>query len=331
MTRKTQDLLAIGNAIVDVIARQDDAFISSHGLEKGGMTLIDAPAAEKLYGDLDQTVSNSGGSAANSAAAFASLGGSVEFVGKVRDDELGHAFTHDLRSTGVKFEASPAVDGPPSGHCMVMVTPDAERTMATCLGIATSLNPADIDEDAIARSRYIFLEGYLFDSPSARDACLKAITLAKLYSTQIVLTLSDAGCVERHKGLFSRLVRNFWIDVLFANETEINALFGSDSVEEAAEDVAASCSLAILTQSEKGSLIVSGNNRLRVAAESLGKAVDTTGAGDLYAAGFLYGLSQDKPLEECGRIAALVAAESVTHLGARAQHDLKDLVQDKAA
>jgi sugar/nucleoside kinase (ribokinase family) len=322
------DVVGIGNAIVDVIAQTDDVFLQDNGLAKGAMTLIDAARAESLYAAMGSAIEASGGSAANSMAGLASLGGRAGFIGKVRDDQLGGIFAHDIRASGVAFHTSPATAGLPTARCLIFVTADAQRTMQTFLGASTDLGPADVDEALIASAAVTYLEGYLWDKPQAKEAFLRAAAAAHKAGRKVSLTLSDAFCVDRHRADFKRLVKDH-VDILFANEAEILSLYETTSFNEAVSKVRADCDVAALTRSEKGAVIVSGENTHAIAAESIAKLVDTTGAGDLYAAGFLYGYTRGLPLPVAGRVGAIAAAEIIGHYGARPALALADLVKAK--
>ncbi len=324
----TLDVVGIGNAIVDVIAKTDEAFLKTHGLTKAAMTLIDAERAESLYGVMGAGIEASGGSAANSMAGLASLGGRAGFIGKVRDDQLGGIFAHDIRAAGVQFQTRAATSGLPTARCLIFVTSDAQRTMQTFLGASTDLGPADVDEAMIASAAVTYLEGYLWDKPQAKEAFLRAAAAAHKAGRKVSLTLSDAFCVDRHRADFKRLVKDH-VDVLFANEAEILSLYETTSFDEAVAQVRGDCDVAALTRSEKGAVIVAGDTSHTVAAEPIAKLVDTTGAGDLYAAGFLYGYTRALPLPVCGRIGAIAAAEIIGHYGARPEATLADLVKAK--
>lgn len=316
MEDKLLDVVGIGNAIVDVLAQADDAFLKEHDLVKGSMTLIDAERAAELYAAMGPGVEASGGSAGNTMAGIAALGGRGGYIGKVRNDQLGGIFQHDIRAVGIEFETPPAVDGPPTARCLIMVTPDAQRTMNTFLGAAVDLGPQDLDLDMIRRAKVTYMEGYLWDMPPAKAAYLEAAATAHAASRKVSLTLSDSFCVERHRESFLELISGH-VDILFANNDEICALFQVDSFDEAMAKVRGHCEIAALTRGEQGSVIVSGDETVEVEAEVVEQLVDTTGAGDLYAAGFLYGYTQGKSLYDCGRIASIAAAEVISHFGAR--------------
>ncbi len=322
------DVVGLGNAIVDVIAPADEAFIARQGLRKGGMTLADTAASDALYAAMGPATEMSGGSAANTMAGIASLGGRPAFFGRVRDDQLGAVFAHDIRAAGVSYDTPPARNGDATGRCLILVTPDAERTMQTCLGVAAQFGPEDIDEDIVRSSEIAYLEGYLFDPPPARAAFYKAAETAHAAGRKVALSLSDAFCVERHRAEIRDLVDGH-IDILFANEEEIVSLYETHDFAGALEAVRGKCGIAALTRSEKGSAVVSGADVFEVAAEPVETVVDTTGAGDLYAAGFLYGLCHGRSLAECGRIGGLCAAEVIGHFGARPAVPLRELVTEK--
>jgi sugar/nucleoside kinase (ribokinase family) len=325
MAQADLDVVGIGNAIVDVIARSDEQTIEKHGLPKGAMTLIDAEQAHDLYNAMGPGQESSGGSVANSMAGLASLGGRGAFIGKVRNDQLGGIFRHDMRATGIQFDSPSAEAGDPTARCLVFVTPDAQRTMATYLGISTQLAPEDLDIDLIQRAKITYLEGYLWDAPPAKEAFVQAAKAAHDAGKRVALSLSDPFCVERHRESFRDLLAGH-VDILFANEDEITALYEVDTFDEALQHVRGHCEVAALTRSAKGSLVLSGDEVHVVDAEPITRLVDTTGAGDMYAAGFLYGFTQGYSLYDCGRAGAIAAAEVVSHVGARPQVPLTELV-----
>jgi len=322
---KAFDVVGIGNAIVDVLVQADDRFLDDHGLHKGTMALVDEAQAERLYAGVGPGLETSGGSAANTLAGIAQLGGRAAFIGRVRDDQLGTIFSHDIRAAGAAFSTPPARSGPSTARCLILVTPDAQRTMCTYLGASVGLDPADLDLDLVARAQVLYLEGYLWDSEEAKAAFLAAAAVARSHGGQVALSLSDAFCVDRHRRSFQELVEGH-VDLLFANEMEITALYEADSFEEAAEQVRGRCHVAALTRSAEGSLVLSGDEAITIPPYRLGELVDTTGAGDLYAAGFLHGYTRGDSLERCGRLGSLCAGEVVTQLGPRPQTSLKDLV-----
>jgi len=324
MSDAIYDVLGVGNAIVDIIAQADEAFLARQGMTKGGMALIDETQAHAIYAEMGAAIEASGGSAGNTIAGVASFGGKAAFIGKVKDDEFGAIFRHDLTSLGVHFATPAATDGPATARCLVLVTDDAQRTMNTHLGACVDLTPDDIDADLVAASAITYLEGYLFDPPLAKDAFRKAATIARGAGRKVALTLSDSFCVHRYKDEFKALIRDH-VDILFANEHEVEALYGSADIAAAADDLADQLDIAAITMSAKGSLIVRGAERVAVPAAPIAELVDTTGAGDLYAAGVLYGLSRDLPLAECGRLGSIAAAEVIQHYGARPQVALAEL------
>lgn len=320
------DVLGIGNAIVDVLARADDRFLSDHGMVKGTMRLVEAAEAERLYDAMGPGVEVSGGSAANTIAGLAALGARAGFIGVVGDDQLGRVFRHDIASLGVHFPTPSRDGGEATARCLVLVTPDGQRTMNTYLGASRLLGPDDVDDRAVAGTRILYLEGYLFDPPRAKQAFYKAARLAHENGGKVALTLSDPFCVARHREEFRALVKDE-VDILFANEAEIMALYEANSFEAAREAVRPHAPIAALTRSELGSVVVAGEETHMVPAEPVSHVVDTTGAGDLYAAGFLYGLSRALPLADCARFGNLAAGEIISHFGARPETDLARLAK----
>ena len=319
------DVVAIGNALVDVLAHSDDEFLAGRGIEKGSMSLINAEQAETLYGQMGPGVECSGGSAANTVAGIASLGGKAGFIGKVAGDQLGKIFKHDITALGVEFSTEPTHDTNPTGRCLVFVTPDAQRTMQTFLGSAGEVGPADVDAELIQRAQVTYFEGYLWDAPPAKQAYIKAAEIAHAANKKVSLTLSDKFCVDRNRAEFLDLVHGH-IDILFANEQEICALYEVATFDEAVEAVRGKCEVAVLTRSEKGAVIVTPAETISVSAQPVDKVEDTTGAGDLFAAGFLYGYTHGKSLAESGKIAGICAAEIISHVGARPEANLSELV-----
>lgn len=325
MTSHPLDVVAVGSAIVDVLATTDDADIDARGLVKGTMALVDAERADALYESMGPAVEVSGGSAANTVAGVASFGASAAFIGKVRDDQLGEVFTHDIRAVGVEFTTPPAADGPSTARCLVLVTPDAQRTMCTHLGAATGLTPADIDAAVIARARYTYLEGYLWDPPEAIEALRRSVALAHGAGRQVALSLSDPFCVDRHRKAFLDFIASD-VDVLFANEAEITSLFEVAALDEALDLLPGHCDVAAVTRGPLGSVVVTADGLVEMPAEPVERVVDTTGAGDLYAAGFLYGLATGADPARCARLGGMAAAEVIAHIGARPQVPLSTLV-----
>ncbi|HYM29983.1 MAG TPA: adenosine kinase [Candidatus Cybelea sp.] len=326
MTETRLHVLGIGNAIVDVLSQVKDDFLVQQNLKKGAMTLVDASRADELYRAMPPAVECSGGSAANTIAGIASLGGRAGYVGKVRDDQLGQVFAHDIRSLGVEFASAPASRGPSTARCLIMVTPDAQRTMQTYLGACVELTAHDIDEKQVAAAEITYLEGYLWDPPQAKEAFRRAIRVAHDAGRRVALSLSDAFCVDRYRSDFLHLVRDD-VDILFANEQEITALYQVKDFDAALQHVRELDLICALTRSAKGSVIVAGKEIHVIDAEPVARVMDTTGAGDLYAAGFLWGLTDGQDLRTCGRVAGLCAAEIISHLGARPQTSLADLVR----
>jgi sugar/nucleoside kinase (ribokinase family) len=328
MAEKTYDVVGIGNAIVDIIARCDEGFLTKHDLDKGFMRLIDADEAGHLYEAMGPAIERSGGSVANSIAGLASFGAKCGFIGRVAADQFGGIFRHDIRSLGIAYTTEPAVDGAPTARCLILVTPDGERTMNTFLGASVDFTPDDIDADMIDAAKIVYLEGYLFDKDAAKAAFREAARLAKASGAKVALTLSDPFCVDRHRDDFRKLVKE-GADIVFANEKEITTLYEVNSFDEAADAALQDCELAVLTRSEAGSMIVGAGESVEVPADPVHKVVDATGAGDLYAAGFLFGLTKGMALEACGRLGSLAAAEVISHIGARPEISLSKLANDQ--
>jgi sugar/nucleoside kinase (ribokinase family) len=327
MTAAKYDVLGIGNAIFDVLVQTDEGFLSRHGMTKGGMSLIDQDRAAAIYSDMGPATKMSGGSAANTIVGIASLGARAAYVGKVRDDEVGRLYTHDIRAAGVAFETKAASNGPATGCSYILVTPDGERTMNTYLGAAQELTPADIDADQVVASAFIYLEGYLWDPKSAKEAFVKAAAIAHQAGRQVALTLSDSFCVDRYRGEFLELMRDGTVDLVFANEAELHSLYQTSDFETALKQLRSDIGLAAVTRSEKGCVVASKDGVTAVPAFTIKKIVDTTGAGDLFAAGFLFGLSRGVGHEKAGRLGALAAAEVIQHIGARPQVSLMELAR----
>ena len=318
------DVVGVGNAIVDVIATVDDSFIGDHGLVRGAMTLVSAERSAELYGAMPPGVAASGGSAANTMAGVASFGGRAAFIGKVRDDQLGEVFVHDIRATGVSFDVPPAPQGPPTARCLIQVTPDAERTMNTYLGIAARLDPADVDADLVASAGITYCEGYLWDVPVAKDAIRAAMEAAAAAGRTAALALSDSYCVERHRHEWLDLIEDR-VDVVLANEAEVCALHATDDFDAALRRTAEMARTVAVTRGARGSVAVRGPESVVVPAAEIPAVVDATGAGDLYAAGFLWGLSHRAPLARCAELGSLAAAEVISHVGARPATALSQL------
>ncbi len=323
MTAPRYDVLGIGNAIVDVIARTEDDFLVAQGMQKGTMALIDEARAQAIYAAMGPAVESSGGSAANTIVGVASFGARAAFVGKVKDDELGRAFAHDIRAAKVAFDTNPARSGPSTARCYIMVTPDGERTMNTFLGAAQDLKPGDIDETQVASAAVTYLEGYLWDPPQAKDAFVKAAGIAHKAGRQVALTLSDAFCVDRYRAEFLELIRKGTVDIVFANERELHSLYETAEFDSAVNALRGEAKLAVVTRSEKGCVVVSRDGVEAVAAEPVERVADVTGAGDLFAAGFLVGLARGKDHRTAARLGGLAAAEVIQHIGARPAVSLK--------
>ncbi len=328
MNARTYDVCGIGNAIVDVLASAKEAFLAEQQLTKGAMSLIDGARAEALYAMMGPGREVSGGSAANSMVGLAALGGSAAFIGKVRNDQLGGIFAHDIRAAGVDFPTPPAKEGPPTARCLILVTPDGQRTMNTYLGACVGLGPAEVDPATVQASKVTYLEGYLFDPPAAQEAFRTAAQLAHGAGHKVALTLSDPFCVERHRADFRQLIEGH-IDLLFANEKEALSLCETDDLGSALDALRGKLDVAIVTRSEKGAIILSGDRQDEVEAFPVHRVVDTTGAGDLFAAGFLAGYTKGKPLVDCGRLGALAASEIISHFGARPEVDLAELARQQ--
>ncbi len=328
MTAPHYDVLGIGNAIVDVLARTEDDFLVRHHMPKGSMALIDEARAEAIYAAMGPAVEISGGSAANTIAGVASFGGRADFLGKVKDDALGRVFAHDIRAAGVTFTTPPASSGPSTARSYILVTPDGERTMNTYLGAAQHLSPGDISEDAIAAASITYLEGYLWDPKNAKDAFLKAAKIAHAARRSVALTLSDAFCVDRWRGEFLGLLRDGTVDLVFANERELHSLYQTADFATGVASLRKDVPLSVVTRSEKGAVVVSRDSTEVVPAFPVERVVDATGAGDLFAAGFLYGFARKLPHATSARLGALAAAEVISHLGARPERELADLARE---
>lgn len=318
-------MVGVGNALVDVIAHADDGFIHQHELVKGSMTLVDTDRALYLYRALGTAVEMSGGSAANTMCGVASLGGRAAYLGKVSDDDLGVVFGHDLRAVGVQFRPGAPEAGTPTGRCIIVVTPDAQRTMNTYLGVSSLLQPSDIDERTVAAGRVLYMEGYLYDRPAAKEAFRRASAIAHANGRQVSLTLSDSFCVDRHRDDFRTLVAD-QVDILFGNEDELRALYEVDALDEAIAAVRGDCHLAVITMGKAGCVVVTRDDLVRAPAEPVEHVLDTTGAGDLFAAGFLFGYTRERPLGECAKLGAIAAAEVISHVGPRPLVELKTLL-----
>ena len=318
------DVLGVGNAIVDVLAETDDAFLTAEGIAKGGMTLIDTPRADALYSRMPPGIEMSGGSAANTMAGIASLGGKCAYIGKVAKDQLGEVFAHDIRAIGVGFDTAPLIGGEPTARCLILITPDAQRSMNTFLGASSFLGEGDLDADLIRSASVTYLEGYLFDRDEAKAAFFAAARIAHEAGRKVALTLSDTFCVARHHAEFTQLVSH--VDILFANEGEASALTGEAEYTAAVKALSAKCPTVCVTHGAQGSVIVADGQTYKIAAAPIEQLVDTTGAGDLYAAGVLYGITAGLDIPAAGRIGSIAAAEAIGHVGPRPQQSLKALI-----
>jgi len=327
MTDAKYDVLGIGNALFDVLVKTDEAFLAKHGMVKGSMCLIDEARAASIYKDMGPATEVSGGSAANTIVGVANFGARAAYIGKVKDDQIGKLYAHDIRAAGVAFGTKPAVDGPATGCSYILVTPDGERTMNTYLGAAQDLSPADIDPAEIAASRIVYLEGYLWDPKDAKDAFVKAAKIAHDARRKVALTLSDAFCVDRFRDEFLSLMRNGTVDIVFANESELHSLYATSDFDAAIKQLRSDVNLGVVTRSEKGCVVASQSELVTVPASTVAEVTDTTGAGDLFAAGFLFGLARELPYQAAGKLGALAAAEIIQHIGARPQVSLKELAQ----
>ena len=325
MAEAKYDVLGIGNAIFDVLVKTDEKFLSRHGMTKGGMSLIDEARAASIYRDMGPATEMSGGSAANTIVGIAGFGARAAYVGKVKDDQIGRLYTHDIRAAGVAFDTSPASGGPATGCSYILVTDDGERTMNTYLGAAQELTADDIDADEVAGAKIVYLEGYLWDPKSAKEAFVKAAAIAHGAGREVALTLSDAFCVDRYRDEFLELMRKRTVDLVFANEAELHSLYQTSDFDTALKEFRKDTKLGVVTRSEKGCVVASKDGVIAVPAFPIEKMVDTTGAGDLFAAGFLVGLVRNAGYENAGRLGALAAAEVIQHIGARPQVSLKEL------
>lgn len=325
MTSAKYDVLGIGNAIFDVLVQVDDKFLAAHDMAKGSMALIDEARATAIYQAMGPATEMSGGSAANTIVGLASLGARAAYVGKIKDDQIGKMYAHDIRAAGVAFDTKAASAGPATGCSYILVTPDGERTMNTYLGAAQDLTPDDIDAAAVAASAIVYLEGYLWDPASAKEAFVKASKIAHDAQRQVALTLSDAFCVGRYRGEFLDLMRSGTVDLIFANEAELTSLYETADFDAALAQLRKDVKLGVVTRSEKGCVVASGDGVVAVPASPISKLVDTTGAGDLFAAGFLFGLVRNAGFENAGKLGAMAAAEVIQHIGARPQVSLKEL------
>ncbi len=310
------DALTIGNALVDVLATVDEGFLVRENIVKGSMNLVDIKRSKHLHSLVNSRTEMSGGSAANTAYGLASLGGRAGFIGKISADRLGESFSHDLDTVGVKFFPGVTCETEDTGRCLIVVTPDGNRTMNTFLGAASLLDAADVSKTAVQSAAVVFLEGYLFDKDAAKEAFRTAAEYAHAAGRKVALTLSDSFCVDRHRADFLSLVKND-IDILFSNEDELKALYQVDSINDGLHQLRDDCEFAAVTRNEHGSVVIDGDEVVIIDAEPVDSVVDATGAGDMYAAGFLYGFVRGKPIEQCGKIGSIVASEVITHMGPR--------------
>lgn len=327
MNSAKYDVLGIGNALFDILVRVDDKFLTDHGMAKGAMALIDEARAASIYADMGPATEVSGGSAANTIVGVAQLGARAAYVGKIKDDQIGRLYAHDIRSAGVAFDTAAATQGPATGCSYILVTPDGERTMNTYLGAAQDLSAADIVEDEIAAASIVYLEGYLWDPKDAKDAFVKASQIAHKHGRKVALTLSDAFCVGRYRDEFIGLMRDKTVDLIFANEAELQSLYNTQDFDAALAQLRNDIVLGVVTRSEKGCVVAAKESITAVSAFPAKNVVDTTGAGDLFAAGFLFGLVREAGYEQAGRLGAMAAAEVIQHIGARPQVSLKELAQ----
>jgi sugar/nucleoside kinase (ribokinase family) len=325
---QAHDVVGIGNAIVDIIGRCDDKFLARFGCSKGSMQLVDAATVLELYDAMGPAIEISGGSVANTMVGVASFGGRAGFIGKTANDQFGQVFRHDIRAAGVTFNTPPAEDGEPTGRSLILVTPDGQRTMNTSLGVSPQLGGGEVDAELIRSARILYLEGYLFDRPEAKAAFRQAADIAAKAGRQVALSLSDPFCVDRHRPEFLTLIRES-VDILFANEAEIASLYETTNFDAAAGQAQKDTKLSALTRSEKGSIILSGSRSIAIPAAPIAKVVDTTGAGDLFAAGFLFGVATGKDLGTAGRLGSLAAAEIISHIGARPEVKLSQLAREQ--
>ncbi len=327
-TKNTYDVVGIGNAIVDVISHEDEKFLDTHNLIKDSMALINTDTAVSLYNEMSPTVQSSGGSAANTMSGVASLGGKAAYIGKIRDDHLGDFFAHDINAAGVHFKVKPASEGLPTARSMIIVTPDGSRTMNTYLGISTNLSKEDLDVHLLENAQILYCEGYIWDIETTKDTIRSAIAIAKGANRTISFTLSDSFCVSRHKDEWIDLI-NEQVDILFGNEDEIKELSGCGTLSEAAQWIQGKVKVACLTLAERGSIIVTEDEIIGVGAKAVNQVTDSTGAGDLYASGFLFGYARGLDLKICGELASIAAAEIITHTGARPLVPLKNLIESE--
>ena len=323
---KNIDLIGLGNAIVDIIVNIEDDFLDSNCLEKGSMNLINSNESQQLLKKCEVVKQISGGSSANTVVCLSELGNKVQFIGRVKNDEFGKFFCSDIKKSNTLFNTPPTEKGPATAHSLILISPDAQRTMCTYLGASVEFEPKDIDFNSIKKSKYLYLEGYLWDSELAKNAFLEAARIAKLSNTRIILSLSDSFCVERHRDSFLKLI-NDYVDIIFCNETEVLSLLKEDKLKNCIESLTSLCELVVVTLGSKGSLIINKNEVEVIKAYQEGKVIDTTGAGDIYAGGFIHGLINNYSLKTCGEIGSICAGQIITQLGSRSSRDLLDLIK----
>ena len=321
------DLIGLGNAIVDIIVSIEDEFLEKNNLEKGSMNLINSDESQKLLENCKIVKQISGGSSANTVVCLAELDNDVQFIGRVKNDQFGNFFSSDIKKSKTIFNTPPTNEGAPTAHSIILITPDAQRTMCTYLGASIEFEPKDINFSVIKKSKYLYLEGYLWDSVLAKNAFLKAAQIAKLSNTKIILSLSDSFCVDRHRKSFLELIDNY-VDIVFCNESEVLSLFEKDQLANCKEELSSLCELVVVTLGSNGSLIVNKNNVEKINSIMRGKVIDTTGAGDIYAGGFIHGLINNYSLKKCGKLGSICAGHIITQLGSRSNKDLKELLRE---
>ena len=327
--KKDIDLIGLGNAIVDIIVNVDDKFLEINNLEKGSMNLINSNDSELLLNNCKVIKKISGGSSANTVVSLAELGNNVQFIGRIKNDYFGNFFSNDIKKSNTIFNTIPTDKGPSSAHSIILITPDAQRTMCTYLGASVEFEPQDINFNSIKNSKFLYLEGYLWDSDLAKNAFLEAAKIAKESDTKIILSLSDSDCVDRHRESFLELIDNY-IDVVFCNESEVLSLFKENDLKSCKESISSLCELVIVTLGNKGSLVINKDEFEEIKPLLKGKIIDTTGAGDLYAGGFIHGLINNYSLKKCGNIGSLCAGHIITQLGSRSNIDLQNLIQENS-
>jgi len=324
---KKVDLIGLGNAIVDIIVNIEDEFLEINNLDKGSMSLINYDESQRLLKDCKVIKQISGGSSANTVVCLAELGNHVQFIGRVKNDQFGNFFSEDIKQSKTIFNTPPIIEGASTAHSIILITPDAQRTMCTYLGASIEFEPKDIDISLIKESKYLYLEGYLWDSELAKNAFIKAAQIAKQSNTKIILSLSDSFCVDRHRESFLELIDNY-VDIVFCNESEVLSLFKKDKLENCQGNLSSLCELVVVTLGSNGSLIINKNDIEEIMSINKGKVIDTTGAGDIYAGGFIHGLINNYPLKKCGELGSICAGHIITQLGSRSNMDLKELLRE---